>query len=161
MMNVFKKLLAAIGAAFPFPADWLDDTQLGQWLQRVGIVDPLAAVFLALTPDERVEMGRAIEVASCPDPHTVASPGGWREGRRQLRTLNIGFFEVAEATRKVLKDDPTLVKDRDELAKAVRDELLIAVTAAGAPVGIDWTSIMAFIQAIMPLILMLIQLFAV
>ena len=38
------RVLALIQAASPLPTDWQDRLQLTAWLQRVGIVDPLAAV---------------------------------------------------------------------------------------------------------------------
>ena len=42
------EVLALVKAGTPLPADWKDAEKVGEWLTRVGVTGPLAAVVLAV-----------------------------------------------------------------------------------------------------------------
>ena len=78
---------------------------------------------------------------------------------RKRRKLGLTIPKIA-VTAKALKEAGELDGlSREEIAEAIADEIMGASPRAFAELGVDWDSVLAFIEKLLPIILQLIAMF--
>lgn len=145
-----KFLLPAVAVCFLLPFTLAEAQDRPAVPRAEETAEVPSAAFAGLEEDATlsVEEFRADTARAIMDAAERSETLSRGEKRRIQRVMRGGWFQEARKNRII-----------DAVAQRMHAEQLIAVTPAGVEAAIDWDSILAFIEKLIPLIIQLIGLF--